>query len=96
MVSALTTKFSAAYAQQAWATYNVAGLKAGQFKQSGTFSYLRIYGAGHEVPAYGNGLSSSAPSRTSLLILITGNLKAGQAALQFFTQIMSNSSLSST
>jgi carboxypeptidase C (cathepsin A) len=52
MVSAISSKFSAEYAQQPWTTYTVAGQKAGQYKQAGTFSYLRVYGAGHEVPAY--------------------------------------------
>ncbi|KAJ7105374.1 hypothetical protein FB45DRAFT_863934 [Roridomyces roridus] len=73
------------------APYKVNGLLAGQLKtavtlwlsylpiQSPAFllyshslsSYVRIYGAGHEVPAY-------------------------KAALQFFTQMMANQSLSST
>ena len=55
------------------------GTNAGIFKNAGTFSYARIFGAGHEVPAYKY-----------------GNLDYGQAAAQFFSQIMSNSSLSST
>jgi len=33
--------------------YTVNGEVAGTFKTSGTFSYLRIYGAGHAVPKYG-------------------------------------------
>ena len=33
-------------------TYKVHGQTAGMYKQAGTFSYLRIYGAGHSVPAY--------------------------------------------
>ncbi|KAF8646648.1 hypothetical protein AX16_007146 [Volvariella volvacea WC 439] len=52
MVDALNTKFSAIYRQQPWTTYRVAGQSAGQYKNAGTFSYLRVYGAGHEVPAY--------------------------------------------
>ncbi|KAL0960542.1 hypothetical protein HGRIS_005580 [Hohenbuehelia grisea] len=79
MVDALNTKFTAQFKQQAFASYKVNGITTGQFKNAGTFSYLRIYGAGHEVPAYK-----------------FGGLPAGQAALQFFTQIMSNSSLGST
>jgi hypothetical protein len=62
MVNSLKTKFSAAYAKKFWSTYNVAGQKAGQYKQVGTFSYLRVYGAGHEVPAYGNGWLFTLPS----------------------------------
>ncbi|TFK38948.1 serine carboxypeptidase [Crucibulum laeve] len=52
MVDALNTKFSATFKQQQFQTYTVAGQSAGQFKNAGTFSYVRIYGAGHEVPAY--------------------------------------------
>ncbi|KAJ7025919.1 serine carboxypeptidase [Mycena alexandri] len=55
MIASLNTKFSAEFNQQAFAPYKVNGLLAGQFKTAGTFSYVRIYGAGHEVPAYKNG-----------------------------------------
>ncbi|KAK7008403.1 carboxypeptidase [Favolaschia claudopus] len=55
MVTSLNTKFSAQFKAQKFAPYKVKGLLAGQFKNAGTFSYLRIYGAGHEVPAYKNG-----------------------------------------
>ncbi|KAF8887449.1 serine carboxypeptidase [Gymnopilus junonius] len=79
MVDALNTTFTSLYKQQNFETYTVSGQKAGQFKNAGLFSYIRIYGAGHEVPAYK-----------------FGNLAYGQAASQFFSQIMSNQSLSST
>ncbi|KAJ6535565.1 serine carboxypeptidase [Mycena capillaripes] len=55
MIATLNTKFSTQFNQQAFAPYKVNGLLAGQFKTAGTFSYVRIYGAGHEVPAYKNG-----------------------------------------
>ncbi|KAJ6556987.1 serine carboxypeptidase [Mycena vulgaris] len=55
MLATLNTKFSTQFNQQAFAPYKVNGLLAGQFKTAGTFSYVRIYGAGHEVPAYKNG-----------------------------------------
>lgn len=32
--------------------YTVAGKKGGTFKSSGSFSFLRVFGAGHEVPYY--------------------------------------------
>ncbi|KAJ7876222.1 alpha/beta-hydrolase [Mycena leptocephala] len=79
MIATLNTKFSTQFNQQAFAPYKVNGLLAGQFKNAGTFSYVRIYGAGHEVPAYKN-----------------GSLAVGQAAFQFFSQIMANQSLAST
>ncbi|KAF7358674.1 Carboxypeptidase [Mycena sanguinolenta] len=55
MVASLNTDFSAQFNKQVFAPYTVNGLLAGQFKTAGTFSYVRIYGAGHEVPAYKNG-----------------------------------------
>ena len=51
-VDALDTKFTQIYKQQTFKPYSVDGQVTGQYKNAGTFSYLRIYGAGHEVPAY--------------------------------------------
>jgi carboxypeptidase C (cathepsin A) len=33
-------------------SFTVGGKKYGEFKTSGNLSWLRVYGAGHEVPAY--------------------------------------------
>lgn len=55
MVDALQTKFTTEYKQQNWTSWTVTGTTAGQYKNAGTFSYVRVYQAGHEVPAYGNG-----------------------------------------
>ncbi|CAE6459558.1 unnamed protein product [Rhizoctonia solani] len=55
MVDALQTQFTSEFKQQEWSNWTVAGVAAGQYKNAGTFSYLRVYQAGHEVPAYGNG-----------------------------------------
>ncbi|KJA15643.1 hypothetical protein HYPSUDRAFT_148806 [Hypholoma sublateritium FD-334 SS-4] len=52
MVANLNMTFTSLLKQQAFQTYTVAGQSAGQFKNAGTFSYVRIFGAGHEVPAY--------------------------------------------
>ncbi|GJE86462.1 carboxypeptidase [Phanerochaete sordida] len=79
MVNNLQTQFSAQFAKTAFSSFTVAGQAAGMFKNAGTFSYVRIFGAGHEVPAYTH-----------------GTLSRGQAAFQFFSQIMSGQSLSST
>jgi Serine carboxypeptidase len=51
-VDALDTKFTQIYKQQTFEHYQVNGQVAGQFKNAGMLSYLRVYGAGHEVPAY--------------------------------------------
>ncbi|KAI0271174.1 serine carboxypeptidase [Russula aff. rugulosa BPL654] len=79
MTLSLITKFSALFEQQKFATYNVKGKPAGLYKNAGTFSYLRVFGAGHEVPAY-----------------LWRGVPRGAAALQMFTQIMSDHPLSST
>ncbi|KAJ6586387.1 serine carboxypeptidase [Mycena vulgaris] len=55
MIGKLNTNFSAKFNQQEFAPYLVNGQLAGQFKTAGTFSYVRVYGSGHEVPAYKNG-----------------------------------------
>jgi len=52
MVASLNTKFSSQFAGQKFANYTVNGALAGIFKNAGTFSYVRFFGAGHEVPAY--------------------------------------------
>ncbi|KXN92916.1 Carboxypeptidase S1 [Leucoagaricus sp. SymC.cos] len=52
MVDALNTKFSSTYHSQQFGSFNVRGQQAGLFKNAGTFSYVRFFGAGHEVPAY--------------------------------------------
>jgi carboxypeptidase C (cathepsin A) len=78
-IDSLDTSFSSEFADQEFTTYTVNGETAGQYKNAGTFSYLRVYGAGHEVPAYEY-----------------QDVPRGAAALQMFTQIMSDQPLSST
>jgi carboxypeptidase C (cathepsin A) len=51
-VDALDTQFTQIYKQQTFKPYSVDGQVTGQYKNAGRFSYVRIYGAGHEVPAY--------------------------------------------
>ncbi|KAN0107693.1 alpha/beta-hydrolase [Russula decolorans] len=52
MVSSLNTSYSTEFASQSFTTYTVNGKPAGLYKNAGTFSYLRVFGAGHQVPAY--------------------------------------------
>ncbi|KAH8102251.1 alpha/beta-hydrolase [Cristinia sonorae] len=52
MVDALQTQFTDKYKQQSFANYTVRGQPAGIYKNAGTFSYVRVFGAGHLVPAY--------------------------------------------
>ncbi|KAJ3513592.1 hypothetical protein NLJ89_g2861 [Agrocybe chaxingu] len=52
MVDKLETIWSPLYKRQKFASYKVNSQVTGIFKNAGRFSYVRIYGAGHEVPAY--------------------------------------------
>lgn len=78
MVANLQTDFSDEFDQLEFTNWTINGQDAGLFKNAGTFSYVRIYGAGHEVAAYE-----------------WGSLARGEAALEMFSQIMSNASISS-
>jgi len=51
-VASLNTKFSSQFAGQKFVNFTVNGALAGIYKNAGTFSYVRVFGAGHEVPAY--------------------------------------------
>jgi hypothetical protein len=51
-VASLNTKFSYLFKTQKFANFTIDGVSAGLYKNAGTFSYVRFYGAGHEVPAY--------------------------------------------
>ncbi|KAJ3523716.1 hypothetical protein NMY22_g11320 [Coprinellus aureogranulatus] len=55
MMDALETKFTPEYKGQSYKNFTVDGTVAGLYKNAGSLSYLRIYGAGHMVPAYGYG-----------------------------------------
>jgi carboxypeptidase C (cathepsin A) len=52
MVNNLNTQFSDLYAAQFFQNYTVDDEVTGRYKNAGTLSYIRIFGAGHEVPAY--------------------------------------------
>ena len=47
MVANLQTNFSAEFNQLSFTNWTVHGEDAGLYKNAGTFSYVRIYGAGH-------------------------------------------------
>ena len=97
-VDALNTKFTETYKKQKFKPYSVDGQVAGQYKNAGSFSYLRVYGAGHEVPAYKVCIEFFfyIVQRPDDIQTKYGDLDYGQAAAQFFTQIMRNESLYST
>ncbi|KAI0287694.1 serine carboxypeptidase [Russula brevipes] len=74
MVASLRTRFSTQFAQQRFANFTVKGALAGLYKNAGTFSYLRVIGAGHEVPAY---LWRGVPRGTAALQMFT-QIMSGQ------------------
>ncbi|OBZ77227.1 Carboxypeptidase S1 [Grifola frondosa] len=96
MVNALQTKFSEEYAQREFANYTVEGQAAGIFKNAGTFSYVRIFGAYVDRPPFCPLSLMRFRSGHEVPAYKYGTLSTGQAALQFFSQIMSNNSLFST
>ena len=89
-MDALETKFSHDYRTQSFKNYTVDGVVAGVYKRAGTLSYLRVYGAGHMVPAYSVSVSFYALQTENMLKFGCfgqfGSLHIGQAALQMFDQ----------
>ncbi|KAF8887447.1 serine carboxypeptidase [Gymnopilus junonius] len=73
MVNSLSTQWSSIFKQQSFQTYNVAGQKVGQFKNAGLFSYIRIFGAGHEVPAYKSGSLAYGQAAAQMFTQIMAN-----------------------
>ncbi|KAF8500349.1 serine carboxypeptidase [Russula emetica] len=74
MVDSLDTNFSAEYASQIFTTYTVNGMPAGLYKNAGTFSYLRVFGAGHQVPAYQwQGVPRGAAALQMFTQIMSGN-----------------------
>jgi len=61
---AITYSGSAAFKSKAVANYNVNGVAGGTFKSVGNLSWLRVFGAGHEVPFYQPALSLQAFKQT--------------------------------
>ena len=77
-IASLTTKFSADFAKQKFATYTVNGKSAGLYKNAGTLSYLRVFGAGHEVPAYlWRGVPRGAAALQMFTQIMSGNPLSG-------------------
>ncbi|KAF8633769.1 hypothetical protein AX15_001275 [Amanita polypyramis BW_CC] len=73
MVDALQTRFTPLYHRQRFQPYTVAGKLAGQYKNAGTFSYVRIYGAGHEVPSYQYGNLQRGQAAAQMFTQIMSN-----------------------
>lgn len=93
-VANLTTKFNKNFNKTKFTDFFVDGVKAGQFKQSGNFAYLRVYGAGEEVSILVPCHSASLTMNKQVPAYGWQNLKPGQAALQFFNYSINDHSLS--
>ncbi len=76
--------------------YKVSGVAKGQYKVAGNLNFLRVYGAGHEVPYYRTFTPASFCNIAFGSIPLTLFCPEPQAALQAFTQIMQKKPLSST
>lgn len=73
MVKNLQTKFSNEFNQQQFTNWTVHGEPAGIYKNAGTFSYVRIFGAGHEVAAYEYGNLARGEAALQMFSQIMGN-----------------------
>lgn len=104
MIDSLETRFSDLYRMQDFTDFNVNGQPAGLYKTAGTFSYVRFYGAGHEVPAYEWTDVEKGAVCTSILLIFRTHSELlpslgwvyEKAALQMFEQVMSGQGLFST
>ncbi|KAI0651568.1 alpha/beta-hydrolase [Trametes meyenii] len=92
MVAALQTKFSKEFAKQEFANYTVNGQVTGLYKNAGTFSYVRIFGAGHEVPSYRHGSLAFGQAAYQMFTQIMNSSPTGGAQAADPTATQPNSS----
>ncbi|KAH6647100.1 Alpha/Beta hydrolase protein [Truncatella angustata] len=64
VANALTYSGSAQFSAKTLAPYTVGGTELGQFKSVDNLSFIRVYGAGHEVPYYSPKLALQAFTQT--------------------------------
>ena len=77
-VASLNTNFSSLFKKQEFANFTVDGVTAGQYKNAGTFSYVRFFDAGHEVPAYGSpGVARGAAALQMFTQIMSGQQLSG-------------------
>lgn len=86
--NAITYSNSAAFNAAAVQNYTVNGVSGGTYKTAGNLSWLRVFGAGHEVPYY--------RELTRCRSCYDANLLEPALALQAFKQTMSKKPISST
>ncbi|EGN97802.1 hypothetical protein SERLA73DRAFT_90909 [Serpula lacrymans var. lacrymans S7.3] len=77
MINSLNTTSSALYAQQQFSPFVVNGTEAGLIKNADNFTFVLIYGAGHEVPAYKYGNLSYGQAASQMFELAISGVVNG-------------------
>ncbi|KAF7770895.1 hypothetical protein Agabi119p4_6869 [Agaricus bisporus var. burnettii] len=77
MLDALNTTFSEEYRRQNFQDFVVSGQAAGLYKNAGTFSYVRVFGAGHRAAAYGHGSLKPGQAAFQMFNQIMANQSIG-------------------
>lgn len=97
MINALKDKFSSDFATTPWTTWTVDGVTAGQFKNAGTFSYVRVYRCvPHFLVAFIESRLIDLRAGHLVPAYTIGNLPYGKHALTMFNQAMAKQPISST
>ncbi|KAF8591652.1 serine carboxypeptidase [Ramaria rubella] len=73
MANTLETQFTTMWHAQSLANWTVAGELAGVYKNAGSLSYVRFFGAGHEVPAYKYGSLGTGQAALTMFTQIMAN-----------------------
>ena len=97
MVNALRFTHSSQYASTPWTTWKVDGVTVGQFKNAGSFSYVRVsrFVPQFEAPSFRLTLVASRAGHLVPAYTV-GNLPNGLHALTMFNQAMAGEPISST
>jgi carboxypeptidase C (cathepsin A) len=93
VANAIQYSGSATFSTTAVQNYTVSGKAGGEFKTVDNLSWLRVFGAGHEVPYYREFITRS---RESMRIEVLTSFIEPEVALQVFKQTLSKKPLSST
>lgn len=96
MVNALQHKFSSQYTSTPWTPWTVDGVTAGQFKNAGTFSYVRIFRCASHLEPRNRHSPRSRRAGHLVPAYTIGNLPYGKHALTMFSQAIAGKPISST
>jgi hypothetical protein len=96
MVNALVHKYSSQFSSTSWSTWTVDGVTAGQFKNAGTFSYVRIYRCVFRFSPATETDSITFRAGHMVPAYTIGSLPYGKHALTMYDQAMAGHPISST